>query len=130
MSRPANATGSHIHGALHMRYSHINSVTMFYGEAQAVYPEFSGVVLEKGGSGCLGSFLGENEKLLILRNHGLLTVGDTLNEAAYLFTLADRSCEIQFNTPVRLTKKREALYHDFQSGYEMELELSNARFLQ
>lgn len=70
-------------------------VTMFYGDAQAVYPEFGGVVLEEEESLRLGRHLGDKGKLLILRNHGLLTVGQTVDEAAYLFTLAERSCEIQ-----------------------------------
>lgn len=63
---------------------------MFHSEAQAAYPEFSGVILERRGSERLGSFLGENGRLSILRNHGLLTVGNTVNEAPYIFTLADR----------------------------------------
>lgn len=32
---------------------------------------------------------------MILRNHGLLTVGSTVDEAAYLYTLMERSCEVQ-----------------------------------
>lgn len=70
-------------------------VAMFYGPAQAVYGDFGGVVLDEEESHRLASGLGEEGKLLILRNHGLLTVGDTVDEAAYLFMLAERSCEIQ-----------------------------------
>lgn len=119
-SRPANAAGFQIHGVLHKMYPQVNAachahskygkawstfakpldminqdVTMFYGDAQAVYPEFGGVVLETEESLRLGRHLGTKGKLLILRNHGLLTVGQTVDEAAYLFTLAERSCEIQ-----------------------------------
>ena len=68
---------------------------MFYGDAQAVYPEFGGVVLDPEEGDRLATALGPKGKLLILRNHGLLTVGQTVDEAAYLFTLAERSCEIQ-----------------------------------
>ena len=68
---------------------------MFYGDAQAVYPEFGGVVLDPEEGERLATALGPKGKLLILRNHGLLTVGQTVDEAAYLFTLAERSCEIQ-----------------------------------
>ena len=32
---------------------------------------------------------------MILRNHGLLTVGSTVDEACYLYTLLERSCEVQ-----------------------------------
>lgn len=120
LARPANAAGFQIHGALHRKYPHVNAachthskfgkawstfakpldminqdVTMFYGDAQAVYPEFGGVVLEPEESERLANSLGNNGKLLILRNHGLVTVGETVDEAAYLFTLAEKSCEIQ-----------------------------------
>ena len=68
---------------------------MFYGDAQAVYKEFNGVVLDPEEGERLANSLGPNGKVMILRNHGLLTVGQTVDEAAYLFTLAEKSCEIQ-----------------------------------
>ncbi len=34
-------------------------------------------------------------KAAILLNHGLLTVGSTVDEASFLFGLLDRSCEIR-----------------------------------
>lgn len=43
----------------------------------------------------LAAALGPNGKGLILRNHGLLTVGSTVDEACYLYTLLERSCQIQ-----------------------------------
>lgn len=30
-----------------------------------------------------------------MRNHGLLTVGSTVDEACYLYTLMERSCQVQ-----------------------------------
>lgn len=69
---------------------------MFYGEAQSVYSDFGGVVFSPEEGQRLSTSLGPKGKLLILRNHGLLTVGGTVDEAAYLFTLAERSCEIQW----------------------------------
>lgn len=120
LKKPANAAGFQIHGHLHRRYPHINAAchahsvngkawstfarpldminqdaAMFYGDAQAVYPEFGGVVLDPEEGQRLATALGPKGKLLILRNHGLLTVGQTVDEAAYLFTLAEKSCEIQ-----------------------------------
>lgn len=119
-SRPANAAGFLIHSGLHKRYPHVNAachthspngkawstfakpldminqdVTMFYGKALGVYDEFGGVVLDPGESERLADALSPQGKGLILRNHGLLTVGTTVDEAAYLFTLLERSCEIQ-----------------------------------
>lgn len=123
LRRPANAAGFQIHGHLHRRYPHVNAachahtvngkawstfgraleminqdVAMLYGEAQAVYSEFNGVVFTPEEGERLAKALGPKGKLLILRNHGLLTVGQTVDEAAYLFTLAERSCEIQLKT--------------------------------
>lgn len=68
---------------------------MFYGKALGVYREFGGVVLDAAESERLADALGPEGKGLILRNHGLLTVGQTVDEAAYLFTLLEKSCEIQ-----------------------------------
>ena len=39
--------------------------------------------------------LGSKGKGLTLMNHGLLTVGQTVDEAAYLFRLMEKSCEAQ-----------------------------------
>lgn len=43
----------------------------------------------------IASVLGSNGKAALLLNHGLLTVGHTVDEAHFLFGLVDRSCEIQ-----------------------------------
>lgn len=120
LKRPANAAGFQIHGHLHRRYPHVNAachahsvngkawstfarpldminqdVAILYGKAQAVYGDFNGVVFEPEEGERMANALGPGGKLLILRNHGLLTVGQTVDEAAYLFTLAEKSCEIQ-----------------------------------
>lgn len=120
MSRPANAAGFLIHSAVHkarpdvVAACHTHSpagkawsafarplemlnqdVTYFYGDAQAVYGEFGGVVFEPEEGERLAAALGPKGKGMILRNHGLLTVGNTVDEAAYLYTLMERSCEVQ-----------------------------------
>ncbi len=43
----------------------------------------------------LAAALGPKGKGMILRNHGLITVGNTVDEACYLYTLMERSCEMQ-----------------------------------
>lgn len=70
-------------------------VCNFYGDAQGVYNECGGVVLDAREGKRLAASLGPKGKGLILRNHGLLTVGQTVDEAAYLFTLLEASCEAQ-----------------------------------
>ncbi|KKY20020.1 putative class ii aldolase adducin domain containing protein [Phaeomoniella chlamydospora] len=116
-------------------------VTMFYGDALGVYGDFGGVVLDNAESERLADALGDNGKGLILRNHGLLTVGQTVDEAAYLFTLLERSCEIQLKADAaaaagipkkfidedaaaytfKMTSDPEALYFEFQPDLDYEL---------
>lgn len=67
----------------------------FYGDAQGVYADFGGVVLDPNEGDKIAAALGSRGKGLILQSHGLLTVGHTVDEAAYLFCLMDTCCDIQ-----------------------------------
>ncbi|KAK1483349.1 hypothetical protein CCUS01_15774 [Colletotrichum cuscutae] len=58
---------------------------MFYGDAQAVLTSYGGLVFEESLSDPVASALGLNGRGLIMQNHGLLTVGQSVDEAAYLF---------------------------------------------
>ncbi|KJX93749.1 class II aldolase/adducin domain containing protein [Zymoseptoria brevis] len=169
MSRPANAAGFLIHSAVHkarpdvVAACHTHSpagkawstfakplemlnqdVTYFYKDAQAVYEDFGGVVFTEEEGERLANALGPNGKGMILRNHGLLTVGGTVDEAAYLYTLMERSCEIQLQVEAaaanglpkvyapdeaaRYTYENgsdpETLYWEFQPDLEYEEEMS------
>ncbi|MGH9065435.1 MAG: class II aldolase/adducin family protein, partial [Acidimicrobiales bacterium] len=53
----------------------------FYGE-HALFDDYTGVVLEAEEGKRLAHTLGDN-KAVILRNHGLLTVGHSVDEAAW-----------------------------------------------
>lgn len=66
----------------------------FYG-IQAVYESFGGIVLEAEEGRRIASVLGSHGRVAILQNHGLLTAGSTVDEAAYLFTSMERTCEVQ-----------------------------------
>lgn len=122
-------------------------VCIFYNK-HSVYENFGGVVLEKEEGIRLAKALG-NGKGIILQNHGLLTVGETVDEAAYLFTLMEKSCEIQMladsvgsSYPKKLigheeaaytyhmTSDPESLFADFQPDFEYEVEMSNGSFLK
>ncbi|HXZ14334.1 MAG TPA: class II aldolase/adducin family protein [Candidatus Sulfotelmatobacter sp.] len=65
----------------------------FY-EDHAVFQDFAGVVYETSEGERITQALGSN-KAAILRNHGLLTVGHTVEEAAWWFITMDRSCQAQ-----------------------------------
>src|SRR6266705_2621795 len=63
-------------------------------EDHAVFDDFTGVVYETSEGERIARALGE-KKAAILRNHGLLTVGHTVDEAAWWFITMDRSCQAQ-----------------------------------
>lgn len=66
----------------------------FYGK-HAIFDEFSGVVNEIEEGKKLASALGSH-RALILANHGLLTVGRTVDAAAWYFLAMEDCCKIQF----------------------------------
>ena len=173
MSRPANAAGFLIHSAVHKARPDVTAachthspygkawsafcrplemlnqdVTYFYGEAQAVYTEFGGVVFEQEEGERLAAALGPKGKGMVLRNHGLITVGGTVDEAAYLFTLMERSCQVQLQIEAaaangipkvyvpeesarytfEAASDPEALYWEFQPDLEWEDAMSDGVF--
>jgi ribulose-5-phosphate 4-epimerase/fuculose-1-phosphate aldolase len=65
----------------------------FY-EDHVVFDDYSGVVEETSEGDRIAHSLGA-KKAAILRNHGLLTVGHTVDEAAWWFITMDRSCQAQ-----------------------------------
>src|SRR5215471_12620985 len=65
----------------------------FY-EDHAVFDDYTGVVYETTEGDRIARALGPR-KAVILRNHGLLTVGKSVEEAAWWFITMDRSCQAQ-----------------------------------
>lgn len=105
----------------------------FY-EDHALFDDYTGVVLDPTEGQRIGATLGE-KKAVILRNHGLLTVGETVDEAAWWFITMDRSCHAQLaaeaaGKPVLIPAETAQLTHgqigshrmgwfSFQSLYDM-----------
>jgi ribulose-5-phosphate 4-epimerase/fuculose-1-phosphate aldolase len=65
----------------------------FY-EDHSVFADFTGVVYQTSEGERIAQALGKH-KAVILRNHGLLTVGHTVDEAVWWFITMDRSCHAQ-----------------------------------
>ena len=65
----------------------------FYQD-HSLFDEYTGVVLDTEEGKRIAATLGER-KAVILRNHGLLTVGHSVDEAAWWFITMDRSCQAQ-----------------------------------
>ncbi|EGV65570.1 hypothetical protein PSN45_002374 [Yamadazyma tenuis] len=72
----------------------INQDVCTFYKSHSVYTDFGGVALEAREGIEIAKSVG-NGKGAILQNHGLITVGQTVDEAAYLYTLMERSCECQ-----------------------------------
>jgi ribulose-5-phosphate 4-epimerase/fuculose-1-phosphate aldolase len=60
----------------------------------AVFDDYTGVVLDVEEGKRIAHALAGN-KAAILRNHGLLTVGQTVDEAAWWFITMERTCHVQ-----------------------------------
>jgi ribulose-5-phosphate 4-epimerase/fuculose-1-phosphate aldolase len=65
----------------------------FYSDHE-VFDGFTGVVLDPDEGKRIAECLGTT-KAVILRNHGLLTVGGSVAEAAWWFIALERSCQVQ-----------------------------------
>ncbi|MEX0768500.1 MAG: class II aldolase/adducin family protein [Microthrixaceae bacterium] len=63
-------------------------------EDHALFDDFTGVVDQTSEGARIAQALGNN-KMAILRNHGLLTVGTTVDAAAWWFITAERTCQSQ-----------------------------------
>ena len=100
-ARPDVVAAAHAHSvhgkALSSLGRHLDPITQdacaFY-EDHAVFDDYTGVVLQTSEGRRIADALG-NAKLVVLRNHGLLSVGTSVDAAAWWFIAADRSCHAQ-----------------------------------
>ena len=65
----------------------------FYGD-HGLFDDYTGVVLDTSEGDRIASALGAN-KAVILQNHGLLTVGKSVDAAAFWFISMDKCCKSQ-----------------------------------
>lgn len=62
---------------------------------RVTYHDFEGIALDHEERERLVADLGPTSQVLILRNHGLLTLGRTISEAFILMLNLERSCQVQ-----------------------------------
>jgi ribulose-5-phosphate 4-epimerase/fuculose-1-phosphate aldolase len=84
----------------------------FYAD-HALFDDYTGVVLDLEEGKRIAHALGDG-KAAILRNHGLLTVGRSVDEAAWWFITMERSCHAQLmaeaaGTPVLIERANAEL---------------------
>lgn len=114
-----NAAGFAIHSEIHKAHPWINAVChahTVYGKAysafgkplpplmqdslrfyrsHSVFRDYGRVVLSTDEGKKIASVLQREDKVCILQNHGLLSVGETIDEAAYWFICFDKCCQSQ-----------------------------------
>lgn len=82
-------------------------------EDHEVFDDYTGVVIDLEEGKRIAHALADN-KAAILRNHGLLTVGQSVDEAAWWFITMERSCQAQLlaeaaGTPVLIEEEMARL---------------------
>ena len=100
-ARPDVVAAAHAHSIYGKSWSALGrlldpitqDVCAFYDD-HALFDDYTGVVLDLEEGKRLAHALGEC-KAVILRNHGLLTVGHSVDEAAFWFITLERSCQAQ-----------------------------------
>ncbi|KAI2631681.1 class II aldolase [Xylaria nigripes] len=169
VSRPANAAGYLIHSAVHKRrpndvhavcHAHSNAGRAWsafarplemlnqdvcnFHNAHAVYARYGGIVFGAEEGENIAAALGDFNKGVILMNHGLLTVGATVDEAGFMFGLMDRACDMQLRVEAaaaaglakrvisdeeasynfKMASEKNALYREAQPDIEFEIEMA------
>lgn len=100
--------------------------TPFYND-HVLFTEMGGVVNQIEEGDLIANSL-ENKKAMILRNHGLLTVGKTIDEAAWWFIAMEKSCQTQITVDL-LGNSIELNEAEAERGYQ-ELGNSDAGWFQ
>ena len=100
-ARPDVVAAAHAHSVYGKSWStlgrHLDPITQdvcAFFEDHAVFDDYTGVVLDTEEGKRIAHALGD-AKAIILRNHGLLTVGHSVEEAAWWFITMERSCQAQ-----------------------------------
>jgi len=100
-ARPDVHAACHAHSVYGKAYSTfgrpldmITQDALRFYNSHFVYDNFGGIVLDREEGVRIAKCLG-NGKAAILQNHGLLTVGKSVDEAAFWFMSLDKTCQVQ-----------------------------------
>jgi len=119
-ARPDVVAAAHTHSTYGRAWSSLGRLLdpisqdacAFFGD-HALFDDYTGVVLDTEEGKRIAHALGDC-KAAILRNHGLLTVGHSVEEAAWWFITMERSCQVQLlaeaaGTPVLIDPEMAGL---------------------
>ncbi|PLB53495.1 class II aldolase/adducin domain protein [Aspergillus steynii IBT 23096] len=156
-ARPDVMAVAHTHGVYGKTWSAfgkpVEMITQdacnFYGKL-SVYEEHGGIALAQDEGRAIAKALGKENIAAILQNHGLITVGSTVDEAAFLFYSLDKACHSQLMAEAAaangVAKKiipdnvaqftaesvqdPHNFYLEFQPEFELSVEESGGKVLQ
>ena len=101
MSNPSITAAAHSHSLFGKAFSALGRLldpitqdSCAFFEDHVLFDDFTGVVLTLSEGDRIAEALG-GHKAAILRNHGLLTVGETIDAAARWYITMERSCQAQ-----------------------------------
>ncbi|MDV2887560.1 class II aldolase/adducin family protein, partial [Alkalihalophilus pseudofirmus] len=94
----------------------------FYND-HALFDDYTGLVYESDEGKRIAETLG-NKKAIILQNHGLLTVGQSVDSAAWWFITMEKVCKVQLTVeavqkPICINEKSAQIALE-QTGIEYE----------
>lgn len=134
-ARPDVVAAAHTHSiygkafsALGQKLAPITQDVCAFYEDHALFNDYTGVVNELEEGKRIAENLGDY-KAAILQNHGLITVGQSIDEAAWWFITMERSCQAQLlamQTGMPLTEIR----HDVAMKTRQELGFPLAGYFQ
>ena len=112
-ARPDAVAAAHAHSPYGKAWSSLGRLLdpitqdacMFWDD-HGLFDAFSGVVLDAEEGKRIAHALGDG-KAVVLQNHGLLTIGQTVDEAVWWFVAMERACQVQLaaeaaGTPITL----------------------------
>ncbi|KAK8039132.1 class 2 aldolase adducin domain containing protein [Apiospora rasikravindrae] len=147
-SLTANAAGYLIHSAIHKRrpndihaicHAHTDAGRAWsvfarpldmlsqdicnFHNTHAVYASYGGIVFASDEGERIADALGDRNKGAILMNHGLLTVGATVDEAGFMFGLLDRGCrhQLQVEAAAANGHLKKNIISDEEAAYNFKM---------
>ena len=128
-ARPDVVAAAHAHGpygktlsTLEMTVEPLTQDSCAFYDDVGIHDSYTGVVLDPEEGKRIGHALGDH-KVVVLRNHGMLTVGETVDSAAWWFLTLERTAQSQLmayaaGTPRRIGHEQASQTRG-QVGFEL-----------
>ena len=121
MARPNVTAAAHSHSVYGKAWSSLGRLldpltqdACAFFEDHALFDDFTGVVLDNSEGERIAAAMGDT-KAAILQNHGLLTVGESVDEAVWWFITMERTCQAQLMAEAAGTPKLIEREHALQT---------------